>query len=207
MDFAHPVESVIPGATGRLLAVLAETSAELNLRTLAGLARVSIAQASRVLPHLVEIGLVERRDVPPSALFRFVHEHVAAPAVVALARSRDAAVHRLAEAASVVEPSPTAMILFGSFARGDADAHSDIDVIVVRPGHVPDDDEAWARSLDDWRITARRIVGNRIDVLEVSEQEVGQRLRSDAPLWQDVIRDGISIHGLRPEELRIRARA
>ncbi len=78
MDFVRPVQAVIPGAPGRILAVLAETAAELNLRTIARLAAVSNAQASRVLPGLVELGIVDRREVPPSALFRYVPENVAA---------------------------------------------------------------------------------------------------------------------------------
>jgi len=57
MDFVHPVQAVIPGTQGRVLAVLAETTAELNLRTVARLAAVSPAQASRLLPGLVELGL------------------------------------------------------------------------------------------------------------------------------------------------------
>jgi len=61
MDLVQPVQAVIPGAQGRILAVLAETSAELSLRTIARLSGVSIAQASRVMPKLVELGMVERR--------------------------------------------------------------------------------------------------------------------------------------------------
>jgi len=77
MDFVHPVEAIVPGAQGRVLAVLAETTAELNLRTIAELSAVSQAQASRILPGLVVLGVIERREVPPSSLFRFVPEHVA----------------------------------------------------------------------------------------------------------------------------------
>ena len=65
MDFQHPVEAVIPGAQGRVLAVLLNASGELNLRTIARLSRVSLAQTSRVVPGLVSLGLVERREVPP----------------------------------------------------------------------------------------------------------------------------------------------
>jgi DNA-binding IclR family transcriptional regulator len=95
VDFSHPVEAVIPGAQGRILAVLAETSAEVNLRTIARLSRVSVAQATRVLPTLVSLGIVERREAPPSALFRFVPENVAARAVAALAESRHAVLEEL----------------------------------------------------------------------------------------------------------------
>ena len=94
MDFVQPIAAVIPGAQGRVLAALAETTAELNLRTLARLSGVSVAQASRVLPGLVELGLVERREVPPSSQFRLVRTHIAARAVLELAaRARDGA-HR-----------------------------------------------------------------------------------------------------------------
>ncbi|TPW11518.1 MAG: hypothetical protein FD127_3194 [Acidimicrobiaceae bacterium] len=88
MDFVHPISAVIPGARGRVLAALVETTAELNLRTLARLSGVSVAQASRVLPGLVELGLVERREVPPSSQFRLVRSHVAARAVLQLAAGR-----------------------------------------------------------------------------------------------------------------------
>ena len=64
MDFVHPVQAFIPGAQGRILAVLAETTAELNLRTIARLSGVSLAQSSRVMPVLVDLGVVERREAP-----------------------------------------------------------------------------------------------------------------------------------------------
>ncbi len=67
MDFTRPVEGIIPGVQGRILGVLVETTEELNLRTIARLADVSVAQAYRVLPELVEMGGVERREAPPSA--------------------------------------------------------------------------------------------------------------------------------------------
>jgi hypothetical protein len=69
VDFVRPIEAIVPGAQGRVLAVLAETTAELNLRTIAQLAGISQAQASRLLPDLVALGVVERREVPPASLF------------------------------------------------------------------------------------------------------------------------------------------
>lgn len=65
MDFVRPIEPIVPGAQGRVLAALADTTAELNLRTIAQLSGVSQAQASRILPGMVELGVVERREVPP----------------------------------------------------------------------------------------------------------------------------------------------
>jgi len=180
MDFVRPIEAVIPGVQGRVLAVLAETSAELNLRTVARLSGVSLAQVSRVLPGLVELGLVERREVPPSSLFRLVPEHVAAVPLVSLARARDGAVEEMGHAAAALAVAPVSVIVFGSFARGEADAESDIDAVFVRPASLDESDEVWSAS---------------VEVLEVGSDEIGARLRSKQPVWHDIRREGIVVHG------------
>ncbi|MGD9704140.1 MAG: nucleotidyltransferase domain-containing protein [Acidimicrobiia bacterium] len=201
MDFVHPVEAVIPGAQGRVLAVLAETTAELSLRTLARLAGVSVAQASRVMPDLVELGLVERREVPPSSQFRLVRSNVAARAVIELAKSRVAVLERIGAAAAELPIPPASVIVFGSFARGEAGPQSDLDVVVVRPDDVPEDDDAWAASLGSWCDDARAIAGNPVEILQISRAEWFSRLTSDAALWRNVARDGVVVHGLSVGEL------
>ncbi|MGH9024471.1 MAG: helix-turn-helix domain-containing protein [Acidimicrobiia bacterium] len=195
MDFRRPVEAVIPGVQGRILAVLAETTAELNLRTIARLADVSPAQASRVLPELVVLGLVERREAPPSALFALVEDHVAARIVRALSRSREAVLEELGKLAGKVDPGPVSAVVFGSFSRGEADATSDLDVVIVRPAGIGEDDEPWVSSVEAWRAAARRLTGNSVQVLEIDESEVVCRLRRPTSLWADVIRDGVTVYG------------
>jgi DNA-binding MarR family transcriptional regulator len=207
VDFVHPVQAVIPGAQGRVLAVLAETTAPLNLSTLARLAGVSVAQASRVMPGLVELGLVERREIPPSSQFRLIRENVAAQAIIELARSRDSALNQIGSAAADLPVPPVSVIVFGSIARGDADRQSDLDVIVVRPDDVDDDDDVWATAIERWRSTAQAITGNAIEVLEVIHGEARAKLSGNAPLWRDVARDGIVVHGLTMNELRERVHA
>ena len=203
MDLVQPVQAVIPGALGRILAVLAGTSAELNLRTIARLSGVSVAQASRVMPTLVELGMVERRDVPPSAQFRLVEEHVASRAVLALARVRQTVLEELGRAAAALAPPPLSVIVFGSFARGEARAESDVDIVVVRPADVAEEDEAWGSSLERWREHARRITGNRVEIVEVDEHKIARLLNSRKPLWSDVVREGLVIFGRPVSELRI----
>ena len=171
----------MPGAQGRVLAVLAETTAELNLRTIAQLAGVSQAQASRVLPGLVELGVVERREVPPASLFRLVPEHVASRALLALARSTDTVLDEIGRLAGALPHPPVSVIVFGSFARREADADSDIDVVVVRPDDVDEDDDAWSTSLEAWRRDVRRLTGNPVEVLEVSADEAATKLAGRSP--------------------------
>jgi predicted nucleotidyltransferase len=195
VDFRRPVEALIPGVQGRILAILAETTAELNLRTIARLADVSPAQASRVLPELVALGLVKRREAPPSALFALVDDHVTARTVRALSRSRDAVLEELGALARKMDPRPVSAVVFGSFARGEADAASDLDIVLVRPADVGDEAEPWVSSAETWRTAARRLTGNPVQVLEVDEAEVPRRLRRPTSLWADVLRDGITVHG------------
>lgn len=202
VDFVRPIEAIVPGAQGRVLAVLAETTAELNLRTIAQLAGISQAQASRLLPDLVALGVVERREVPPSSLFRLVPEHVAAQALLALARSTDTVLDEMGRLAAALPHPPVSVIVFGSFARREAETDSDIDVVVVRPAEIDEDDDAWSASLEAWRHDVRRLAGNPVEVLEVSADEAATKLAGRAQLWADIRRDGRVVHGLGLRQLR-----
>ena len=202
MDLVHPVSAVIPGAQGQVLAVLAETFAELNLRTVARLARVSASQASRVIPGLVELGLVERREVPPSSLFCLNRENEAARLVVELARLRDDVLERLGTAAGELPRSPASVIVFGSFARREADRTSDIDAVFVRPDEVDPDDDAWTAGIDRWRENAAAITGNDIDAIDIGLTMAVEKLSDGGQLWEEIARDGVAIFGVSLEELR-----
>lgn len=202
MDFIHPLQTMVPGVQGRILAVLTGTTAELNLRTIASIANVSEAQASRVLPGLVAIGLVERREAPPSALFRLVRDHIAAEPILALSRSRDRMIRDMRQIAEGLPISPTSVIIFGSFARGEADTESDIDTLLVRPSAVSESDDAWYASVRQWIDRVGEVSGNRVEVLEVDEDEVPARLRSGSSVWQDIERDGLIIHGRAVDSFR-----
>jgi predicted nucleotidyltransferase len=202
VDFVRPVQAVIPGAQGRVLAVLVETSAELNLRTLSRLSGVSVAQASRVLPGLVSLGLVERREAPPSALFRIVPDHVAVRAVLALSRARDLMLEEIGRLAAKLPGPPVSVIVFGSLARGDGGPESDIDVVVVRPNDVAEDSDDWRRGVEAWRVDVRRIAGASVDLVEVGEADVARLLRTRRPMWRDVLRDGVVVYGIPLTELR-----
>ena len=195
MDFAHPIQSVIPGVRGRILAVLAAATAELNLRAIAAIASVSEAQASRVLPELIAIGLVERREMPPSALFRLVRDHIAAGPVLALARSRDRMIQEMGDIAAGLPIPPVSMIIFGSFARGEAGIDSDIDTLMVRPADVDESDRSCLESIQEWIDRVGQVSGNLVEVLEVDEDEVSERLLGAGPVWQDIQRDGLTVHG------------
>ena len=201
MDFVRPIEAIVPGVQGRVLSVLAETTTDLNMRTIARLADVSLAQASRVLARLVELGVVERRDVPPSSLFQLVRQHVAVGPLLALARARDALIGEMGRLAAGLPLVPVSVIVFGSFARGEADVDSDVDAVLVRPAGVGESDELWSESVEQWRASVRQAGGNRVEVLEVAAGEVEALLNSRRQVWRDIRRDGLVVQGLSLAEL------
>jgi len=97
--------------------------------------------------------------------------------------------------------------LFGSFARGDDDAASDVDVVLVRPSAISEDDPEWSESIARWEAHVRRISGNAVQRIEVGEDEAANLMRSRRPLWQSIRREGIALQGRPLTDLGARARA
>lgn len=201
MDFRNPLQSIIPGATGRILTALGRTTAELNLRTVADIADVSIAQTSRTLRRLVEEGIVSRREAAPSSLFAMNRQHVTAPAIEQLLDAPTEAVRSMRAATNEIKPPPVNISLFGSVARGSATSQSDIDVLVIRPSSVDEDDDAWASSLQEWAATARRVCGNQVNIIEIGADEAPRLLRAKRPPWREIVTDGMKLTGRDLREL------
>lgn len=193
MDFARSVEALIPGARGRVLGALARVERELTLRAVAELAHTSPTQTSRVLADLVHLGVVGRRDVPPAALFWLVGGNAAAQLVKELERLDEIVVERLRSEARRLTPQPLSMMLFGSFARGEADSDSDIDVLVVPPGEV--DDDQWINAMDSWTDEARAVSGNPVRILEVGAHELADHFGEPRGVWRSIVEDGVHLTG------------
>ena len=200
MDYVRPVEALIPGAQGRILGALARAGAPLNLRTLAQLSGISAGQASRVLPGLVELGVVRRTEVPPSALFELPDRSFGARLVRELSDAHGALHRELRTTAAKLRPAPASVVLFGSAATGAARAGSDIDVLVVRPSDNADED-AWTAALMGWVTRIREFSGNPVNVLEEDENEIPRLLRSGRSLWDRIRSQGILVAGKPLDEL------
>ncbi|MHB1710048.1 MAG: nucleotidyltransferase domain-containing protein [Acidimicrobiales bacterium] len=122
---------------------------------------MSLAQTSRILPELATLGIPDRTEVPPSMVYRLVEENVASRAIRLLARSRDHVLAELGELAKSMAIPPVSIIVFGSFARGEAGPDSDVDVVAVRERHV-DANSAWSEGIDQWRRGAQRLTGDAV---------------------------------------------
>ena len=200
MDYARPVEALIPGAQGRILGALARAGAPVNLRTLAQLSGISPGQASRVLPGLVELGVVRRTEVPPSALFELPDRSFGARLIRELSDAQGALLQELRTTAVELRPAPASVVLFGSATTGAARATSDIDVLIVRPADSVDED-AWTTSLINWVTRIREFSGNPMNLVEESEADIPRLLSSRRSLWETIRRQGILLAGKPLDEL------
>jgi hypothetical protein len=114
-------------------------------------------------------------------------------------------VELLRDAARSILPGPAALVLFGSTARGEARADSDVDVLAVRPFGVAFDDDGWTDAVIAWCEVAQRVTGRCVQVLDASEEEVPELLGRPGPtVWRDIATEGVVLAGAPLPELGAR---
>jgi hypothetical protein len=207
MNVSRPYSVVTPTVDGDVLVVLAGTTKPLTGRHVARLVRRgSVAAVAKALDRLVDQGLVLRLQAPPASLHTLNREHVAASAVEALAGIRGELLSRLRHTLSTWDVQPVCACLFGSAARRDGDLDSDIDIFIVRPAHVEDEDVVWGEQVGRLGDAVFSWTGNRAGVVELAEQDVARMLHDDPPILQDLRRDGIALAGIPLRKLLVRAK-
>ncbi len=196
MNVSQPYLALCPSLDSRVLQVLAGTSRPLTGREVARLAgRTSHGGVLRVLNRLSEHGLVDRAEAGRALLFSLNREHLAAPAVLVLAGMREALLERVREAIGAWDPPPVHVSLFGSVARGDGDTGSDVDLFVVRPHEIHDEDPRWRAQRDDLALRIQRWTGNSARLAEMSEAELAELRRQRPPIVGELRADAIDLHG------------
>src|SRR4051812_5097006 len=99
MDIRHPLSTVTPTLDGDVLVALAGVDAELTGREVHRLAnRGSEHGVRKVLDRLVEEGVVTSRRAGSAKLYKLNREHLAAPAIEALAGMHRELLRRMREA-------------------------------------------------------------------------------------------------------------
>lgn len=205
MQLNHPMQSVIPSAHGAVLGVLARTSEPLTGRRIAALTRPRFSQSrvNLVLGELARDGIVDMEDRPPARYYLLNREHVAAPGILALAAMWQTLLERIQTSLTKWPTQPVATWLFGSAARAEADATSDIDILVVRQDHQSDD-EAWQQQLDNLADQVRRWSGNACEPLVLTETELQVAVHRGDRLIDELRQDAIHLAGAQPHALLAR---
>jgi Nucleotidyltransferase domain len=192
MEFAHPLAVVSPTLDGDVLVVLAGAEEEFSGRRLHRLVgHGSEPGVRKAVERLVDQGIVLRRQAGRANLYRLNRQHVSAEAIELLVGARSQLIAWLEEAIASWEVAPGCAALFGSVARGQARADSDLDLLVVRPSEVNEEDPIWQDQLGSLQRSATEWTGNDARIVELGEGE----LKQAAPLLSEVAREGIALFG------------
>jgi len=198
VDLARPIAVVTPTLDGAVLSTLAATTgwaSGAQVHRLGGAG--SPDGVRRVLARLVHQGIVLADEHPHATLYTLNRDHVAAGPIVGLTRLRTVVVERIEEAVALAPCPVLHASLFGSFARGEATADSDIDVLVVFDTDDPTTPDDRAVFLDGLSTGVRRWTGNRADIVAATRSTLAEMVAAGDPLVASWRLDHVNLAGVR----------
>ncbi|MEU6138233.1 nucleotidyltransferase domain-containing protein [Nocardioides sp. NPDC047086] len=192
MDLNDPFGGVIPGARGAVLAALLRTGQELTGRQVHGVVGTySLGSVQDALKAWERLGILESRTVGRAYVYRVEESHVAVEPLRALL---DPIAALTGIVSRVIGNSVESVIVFGSVARGEANADSDIDLAVIAS-------EPWDGRAD-LREAIRVGTGNECDILVFTSASFSEALDRGEPVVLDVVKDGVALIGHKPRHRR-----
>lgn len=182
MDLSHPTYAPLGENTIRVLnclAVLADGASGHRIHELSGVKTLRTTQ--RVLARLAEIGLVDIRPVGLANQYSLDRAHILWEPIKTLL----ATPARLDEQISQILSKTFTMhiagaALYGPFASGDATNGSNIDILIVWATN--DAVTGRVEFIDKASEQIRRLTGNPVQVLPVTQAEITDLTLADDPL-------------------------
>lgn len=187
--FNEAFGGLIPGAQGAVLAALLRTGTPLTGRQVHGLLRddFSLWTTQQALKRLSKVGLVSTERVGRAGLHAINEEHYAVKHLRKLLSPITALTEVVGD---VVGNDVSAVIVFGSVARGSAGPTSDIDLAVIARS-----DWDQRSQLED---AVRTRLGNDCDVLSVTPTEFSRLATEGEPVIAAILADGVPLIGSMP---------
>lgn len=196
MNVSTPSEAVVPTLDGPVLITLAKLTGPVTGRQLHHLAGVgSEAGVRNVLTRLVHQGLVHVTPAGSALLYTVNREHIAWPAVRALAGLRGELLTRLRDTLGGWAPRARTAALFGSTARGDGNSESDIDVLLIRQRRTGADDDAWQLQVSRLSEAVTAWTGNTCHCYDIGSDDLARHIAAHDPLVSSWRTDAITICG------------
>ena len=224
MDLTDPTRAVTPTLDGTVLAVLARVGKPLTAGEVAAQTpRGSEIGVRKCLARLVEQGIVSATEMGRNRVHELNREHLGAPVAGLLAGLRLELWNRFRKTLGTWNPKPVYGCVFGSAARGDGDAQSDIDLLLVHAPLPGENDPCrrsgglepvtgfpaefmavqlterqlakWGRQVDQLRGLVRGWTGNTLQVLEMSTFQWADQRRRLSALFVEISRDAVEIVG------------
>lgn len=193
MQIQHPFATVSAGVDGEILAVLARVESAFTVGDLQLLIPGrSAAGIRKSVRRLVTQGSVTDMLSGRTHGYQLNREHVAAPAIIALAGLEDTLHQRIRNAIADWVEAPLYVAIFGSAARGDMSVSSDIDIVLIRPNDANDD--TFQAQTSDLATRVRAWTGNDTRPLTYAQLEIVGMANSD-PVLASIAAEGRPLIG------------
>ena len=194
MDLRHPLRSLVPSLDWAVLEVLAGTQSGLGASQIVRLSKEgSRSGQATILDRLVQQGLVIAEPANQGFMYRLNRDHLLAAAVLGASRIRAQLLDLLRSEVEQLVPAPIHASVFGSFARGEADDESDIDLLLLASGD--EDVAAWDTQIDRLEQQVERWTGNRCSCMGLSLERAQQLALQQEPVVDNWIEDGLVLMG------------
>jgi Nucleotidyltransferase domain len=196
MQLDRPFLLLSPTVDGDVLSKLALAEAEFTppqVHRLIG--RHSVEGVRNALQRLAEQGIVLQRRAGMAVLYQLNRNHLAAPAVIAIAQIQSQLIERLRNRLGEWSIRTPYSALFGSSATGQMRPDSDLDIFVVRPARTDPESDTWRSQLDTLSRDCSLWTGNDCRILEYSAAEVVRAISSNDAVIQDIRSKGIRLVG------------
>ncbi len=183
VDFSAPYRVITSTMEGPILHALSGVETPLTRgQILALVENASEAGVRKALGRLVDQGIVIEHRVGSRFSYSANREHLLWESVETLFAARRLLRGRVESQIATWDVAPLSVELFGSVARGESDATSDVDLLIVRPTLTPAEEEIWGSQVADLRDQIVRWTGNSCDIVVLDPEEFQHARAGDEPI-------------------------
>ena len=199
----HPLDSMLGTiARVRILRELCIHGGELSPSVLAERTGLSRWGASSALAELVAHGIVRPVGLGRSVPYSLNRGHPFSGTLLELFRAEAERVDRIMqivrETAEGMDPKPQAVWLYGSSARGEDKASSDVDFAVIAEGGEVENMAALLREALEAEMTDPTVV---VSVVALTRVGIERLVEKDNQAWERICLDAITLFGRPPGEM------
>jgi hypothetical protein len=198
VDLSDPAAVLAPGLTLPLLRALASRATGATAEQLRQAAGVGTpAGVRRALERLAAHGLVHDTPIGQrGTLYQLNRDHLLYPAAQALLSAEQALPRLLGQAVSAWALPPLCAALYGSAARRDGGLDSDIDVLLIPPETLTDDESVvWEDQVHQLRHLVASWTGNPLQALVRTRAQLAELVQAGEPIIDEWYRDAVTVHG------------